>query len=38
MELGKAQAFVMINLAISAETFVAFSSTANILVNVLQEN
>lgn len=37
MELGKTQAFVMINLAVSAETFIVFSSTANILVNILQE-
>jgi hypothetical protein len=27
----------MINLAVSAETFIVFSSTANILVNILQE-
>jgi hypothetical protein len=38
MELGKTQAFIMINLAISAETSVAFSSTANILLKSLQEN
>jgi hypothetical protein len=38
MELDKTQAFVMINWTISAETSVAFSSTANTLVNSLQEN
>jgi len=35
MELGKTQAFVVINLAISGEMSVAFSSTAKVLVNSL---
>jgi hypothetical protein len=38
MELGKTQAFVMISWAISAETSITFSSTANTLVSSLQEN
>jgi hypothetical protein len=38
MELGETQVFAMINLAISTETSIHFSSTTNILVTSLQEN